>query len=153
MVSIERISVTEYLVKGLPQNMRENLDDEAYYEGEDENGGRQSERARDQYRAWLTHQGWDTYIDADGVAQSWYPGMGDPDPVRRVTDADRPTLDRAFYISRLESAAKKTPEGKWLAEHGLWNQAFLDSYKRSGSIVVTFPSEVHAALFAEQFNS
>jgi hypothetical protein len=131
--------------------MRQNLDDEAYYESEDENGGRPSDRARDHKRDWLTEQGWDSYVSAGGEVKPWWPGMGYPDPIRRITDENRDSLDRAFYLERLRKAAMSTPEVQWLVEQGLWNITSLLSYQTDGSIVVTFANAVDAERFASTF--
>ncbi|KQN28084.1 hypothetical protein ASF00_09250 [Sphingomonas sp. Leaf34] len=133
--------------------MRENLDDEAYYEGEDANGGRQSERARDQHRAWLTQQGWDAYVDDNGALQSWYPGMDYPDPVRRVTRDNQAELDREFLRVRLQRAVLETAEGKWLLEQGLFDPTLLGSYETDGSVGISFKDEADAARFSIQFRA
>lgn len=150
-MSIERVSEIEYRISGLPRGIRQNLDEEAYYESEDENGRRPSDRARDQKRDWLTEQGWDSYVAASGEVKPWWPGMGYPDPIRRITDENRDSIDRAFYLDRLRKAAVFAPEVQWLIEQGLWDITSLLSYKTDGTITVSFANAGDAERFASAF--
>jgi hypothetical protein len=146
---IERLSETEFMLHGLPKGMMANLDTEALYESDEE--GRQSERARDLRRKWRTEQGWDTYVDADGTRQSWYPGFDLPDPIKRLTRENEEAVDAEFFIYRVQKAVQASPEGAWLAERRLWDDSWVETYKTAGQLRITLQDAGAADQFAQAF--
>lgn len=145
---IERLSTTAFRLSGLPTGMMQNIDDEAYY-----GHPSRAEQVSDKWRAFLTQQGRDTYIDQAGELQPWYPGMGYPEPLRRLTPDERPGLERAFFHLRIAHAVAASPEGQWLIRENLWQYEAVLTYSPNGSLVVELGSQAHGDRFAEAFNS
>lgn len=144
---IENLTDTTFRLHGLPTGLYDSLDDEALYSGDEEGG---SERSRDLYGAWLFDRDYDTFTDEAGNKKRWYSGMGWPAPANRVTREMEPALQREFFLDRIRAAAQALPEGAWLVSKGWWDDAWLETYQRNGSIVIEL-EERRATMFKLTF--
>ncbi|PZT94147.1 hypothetical protein [Sphingomonas sp.] len=128
---IERLSPTSFRLSGLAKGLDPNLDDEAFYGGDEQIAS--SEKAKDMFTAWAREKGHE-------------------EAGKRMTPEQEDALEQAFWEYRIATLAAERPEGAWLREQGLWQDCWADAYKQNGTLEFSLPDVETADRVAAQFS-
>lgn len=134
----------EFKLLGLPTEMYDNLDDEAYYGSEEG----QAERARDQFYKYVRSLGYGMSVMPDGTMKPYYSGLDMPAPTKPLTVAAEKMLQKRFFKQRVLNAARATPEFQWLKKARYKFTYPASTYSRGdGSLRLIFQNEAQALAF------
>ncbi len=143
-MSIANVDRREFKLLGLPTEMYENLDDEAYYGS----NGSQTERARDQFSEYVHSLGYDMSVMPDGTKKPYYSGLDMPTPEKPLMAAVEAALQKRFFSKRVLDAARATPEFQWLRKARYKFTYPASTYNRGeGSLRLIFQVEAQALAF------
>ena len=138
------IDKREFKLLGLPDGMYDNLDDEAYYGGDEA----QTERARDRFFDYAHGLGYNMSTMPDGSTQPYYTGLGMPEPAKPLTRRIEAALQKRFFRKRILEAARATPEFQWLRKARYKFAYPASTYDRGeGAIRLIFHTEAQALAF------